>query len=40
MAGSSIKNAKAVINAIKHAHPYEEPHVQVYPLLSEEDLPL
>ena len=30
--------AKAVIGALRRAHPYEEPAIDIYPLLDEEDL--
>ena len=31
-------NAKEVITALRAAHPYEEPAVDIYPLLDERDL--
>ena len=30
--------AKAIVQAIRHAHPYEEPVIYLIPLLSEDDL--
>lgn len=33
------EKAGAVVNAVRKAHPYEEPVIYVIPLLSENDLP-
>ncbi len=33
-----IKNAQVVIKAIKEVHPYEEPVIEIIPLLVEKDL--
>ena len=32
------KRAREVIVAIHKVHPYEEPAIEIYPLISEEDL--
>jgi hypothetical protein len=32
------ENARQVIAAIRSVHPYEEPAIDIYPLLTEEDL--
>lgn len=34
----NIKDAKAVLAAIRAVHPYEEPGIDIYPLIDEEDL--
>jgi len=31
-------NAKSIIKALKKAHPYEEPIIDIFPLIEEEDL--
>lgn len=32
------KDAKQIIKAIKHAHPYEEVALDIYPLINEKDI--
>lgn len=34
-----IEDATAVLAAIREVHPYEEPGIDIYPLIDEEELP-